>query len=221
LSYIDALIRAGETSAAKDLLEQGRERGLQGQEFDRLSQKLVQLKAKGNVKRPKAASQAEIQELVKIFMSGENERAQQIAREMTKSYPQLAAGWMVYGAALKQQGKSAQALAPMQEAVKLSPNDFNAHSNLGIIYKDLGQLDRALESCQRAVKLNPKFAEGYNNLGSVFSEIGNWTQAEIAYRNALKINPDLAESYLNLGKTSKYFLYLNVFPIEFNILALT
>ena len=208
LSYIDALIRVGETSAAKDLLEQGRERGLQGQEFDRLSQQLEQLKAvvagkvkaKENVRRPEAASQAEVQALVKIFLNGENERAQQMAQVMTKSYPQLAVGWMVLGAALKQQGKSAQALAPMKEAVRLNPKDFNAHSNLGIINKDLGQLDRAQESCQRAVELNPEFAEGFNNLGSVFTEMGKLKEAEAAYRKSIQINPKLAEAYLNLGQ---------------------
>ena len=77
LSYIDALIRAGDSKPAQQLLEQGRERGLQGQEFDRLEQQLLQVtaavtkkvKAKGNVRRPQAASQAEVQELVKIFLN--------------------------------------------------------------------------------------------------------------------------------------------------------
>lgn len=51
--------------------------------------------------------------------------------------------WMVLGVALKNQGRSAEAIGPMRNAVELLPNDANAFSNLGGALMDVGRLPEA------------------------------------------------------------------------------
>lgn len=117
LSYIDALIQAGQTDAARQVLEQGRQRGLQGEAVAALAGRLE-------------PTPQEIASLMTLFTEGRYTEAATLARTMTVRFPLHGFGWKVLGTAFKQMGRSADALAPMQKAAALSPNDAEAHSNL-------------------------------------------------------------------------------------------
>ncbi len=53
-----------------------------------------------------------------------------LAQKMTECFPQHGFGWLVLGVALNQMGRNVDALAPMQRATELLPDNAAAHNNL-------------------------------------------------------------------------------------------
>ena len=61
----------------------------------------------------------------------------------------------------------------MQSAVTLSPQDAEAHYNLGNTLKEQGRLDEAEASYGQAIALKLDYAEAHNNLGNTLKELGS------------------------------------------------
>lgn len=213
LSYIDALIQAGQTQDARQMLALARQQGLQADEVTALALRLeaasqgedqAEADHQDAIHRPPTGASPDLQEinaLVALFTAGRLEAAASLAQQMTVRFPAHEFGWKALGAAFKQLGRSADALAPMQEAAALSPDNAEAHSNLGAILTDLGRLDEAETSYRRALRIAPDLAAAHYNLGITLKELGRPREAEASFRQVLQSNPDNAEAHNNLGVT--------------------
>ncbi|MFH2139382.1 MAG: tetratricopeptide repeat protein [Pseudomonadota bacterium] len=203
LSYIDALAQAGQTDAAREVLQMGRQQGLQGEEVDAL---LARLSAGGRSAQSlkpgqKAPTQAQLDELVALFNQGRLADTASRARELTERFPKHGFGWKVLGLALKRLGNNEEAIAAMQKAAALSPKEADVHSNLGVALHDGGQLKEAEASYRRALKLKSDYADAHCNLGTLLQDMGRLEEAETSHRRALRLAPDLADAHYNLGNT--------------------
>ncbi len=145
----------------------------------------------------------EIREVVTLFESGRFSEAETLALDLTGRFSEHGFGWKVLGAVFKSQGRSEDALEPMQRAVLLLPEDAGAHSNLADTLNDLGRLPEAEASCRRALELKPDFAEALSNLGNNLFGQGRLDEAEAYFRRALDVKPDYPEADNNLGNTLK------------------
>jgi radical SAM superfamily enzyme YgiQ (UPF0313 family)/Flp pilus assembly protein TadD len=226
LSYIEGLIQTGQTDAARQVLEQGRQRGLQGVVADALAERLnssIQApeqskeayeessqksppalttslkKSKKNNPHKTHPNPQEINALLLLFNQGKFQEAAVLARTMTERFPLHGFAWGVLGAVFKMSGRNAEALIPLQKAVEYSPGDAGALYNLGIILNDLGRLSEAETNYRRALKIKPHFAEAHNNLANTLKNLGRPEEAEACYRQALLIKPDYPEAHNNLG----------------------
>jgi tetratricopeptide (TPR) repeat protein len=85
------------------------------------------------------------------------------------------------------------------EALRINPEDADAHNNLGNLLKELKRYDEAEKEYKEAFRINPDYALAHNNLGNLFKELKRYDKAENEYEEALRINPDLAEGHNNLG----------------------
>jgi tetratricopeptide (TPR) repeat protein/SAM-dependent methyltransferase len=146
-------------------------------------------------------SPQEIYALAALFTEGRYPEAATLAQTMTLRFPLHEFGWKVLGAVFKQMGRSADALAPMQKAVVLSPSDAEACSNLGLTLMDLGRRDEAEGSYRRALQIKPDYAEAHFNLGITLKELGRLDESAASFRRALQIKPDFSEAHYNLGIT--------------------
>jgi predicted O-linked N-acetylglucosamine transferase (SPINDLY family) len=148
-------------------------------------------------------SPQEIDTLLNHLEAGRFQPAEALARAITASAPQYGRGWKALGVALLCQGRAADALAPMQRSVELSPNDSEAHKNLGNTFQQLDRLTDAEASYRQALRIEPEYAEVHCNLGNVLKEQGRNAEAEASYRRSIAINPEIAESNSNLGNMLK------------------
>lgn len=219
LSYTDALIQAGETTSARQLLAQGKQHGLHGEALAALAMRLANEKTgelpptpqiKTSPKQTKPAKKAtsrrdaepnrqEINELVTLFSQGHHSEMEAVARNLTVRFPKYGVGWKALGTALSSQGRSSEALHALQKAIALSGGDAEAHSNLGNALKNLCRFSEAETSYRQALKISPNFAEAQCNLGVILVEQGRPTEAEAILRRALKTKPNYAEAQNNLG----------------------
>ena len=179
VSYLDALIRAGETEAARQVLAQARQQGMQEARLGPATEGI----------------------LVALYAEGRYTEALQFAQRMTENLPQQGFGWKALGTILNELGRNSDALTAMQQAAELMPEDAETHSNLGNILRVLGQLDDATISYRRAVEINPDFAVVHCHLGVIMQELGQFDDAVASYRRALEIKPDFALVHNNLGVT--------------------
>lgn len=137
--------------------------------------------------------------LVRYFAERRYAEAETLARVMTQRYPSSGIGWKALGVMLKQMDKSAEALAPMQEAARLLPGDVEVHNNLGVILKDLGNHAGAEAAYRKALAIKPDYPEALNNLGVCLYSSGKMAEAERCYLRSLQIRPEYAEAYNNYG----------------------
>jgi Tfp pilus assembly protein PilF len=95
-----------------------------------------------------------------------------------------------------------QAYVSFQKAVKLNPENKEAHYGLGHIYASQGRLKLAEDSFREAIRIDADYAEANTYLGQVLASQDRWKDAIAAYRQALSNplypTPDLAR--FQLGK---------------------
>ena len=113
------------------------------------------------------------------------------------------------GLVFNQTGRLNESLLPMQESADLSPQDSEAHNNLGNTLKKLGRLDDAEASFRKAIALKPDYAEAHVNLGNTLQELGRLDDAEASFRKAIALRPNLAEAHYNLGNTLQQLVRLD------------
>jgi tetratricopeptide (TPR) repeat protein len=108
-----------------------------------------------NLNLTKSPTEIELNTLLKHYKKGRYELAQTLAKTLTEHYPTHPFGWKVLGALLKQTGQLNDALIANQKTLEISPNDAEAHSNLGVTLQELACLEDAQASHQKAIAIKP------------------------------------------------------------------
>lgn len=216
ISYVNALIKANNPDDARKVLNQGKKAGLSHEAIGQIEKQLISIS-------PHTPTQSEINTLLQHFNIGEFKIAEGLALAMTRRFPNYPFGWTAYGAILRQIGSLNSSLRAVEEAVRLSPNNAQAHNNRGNALRDMGRLTEAEASFREAIKLKPDYAEAHSNLGNALQDMGRLTEAKTSFREAIKLKPDYAEAHSNLGNAlqelgrmaeaiAEYDLALNIDP---------
>ena len=198
LSYIDALINANQLQGAKLAIQKAKKAGFKGEKFDALRAQLAP-NPKEKLTPFHAPPQAEIDNMIAHYQSGQFQVAGDIALSLTEKFPDHSLSWKVLAAVFKQVGEVDGALAANRNAVRLDPNDAEAHGNLGAILIDLEQFEEAEESLRQAIKISPDFAEAHCNLGNTLTALKQFDSAVVSYNNAISINKDFQQAIGDLG----------------------
>ena len=103
------------------------------------------------------------------------------------------------GLALRQAGRTAEAIPQFEEALRLKPALAEAHINLGVALGVSGRTAEAIAQFEEALRGQPDFAEAHNDLGLALRQAGRITEAIAQYQEALRLNPDYADAHNNLG----------------------
>ena len=200
LSYIDALIKAKQVENAKQVLEQAKNQGVAEYKLDILKTQLNSLNTTGNVYSANPPQKL-LSRLLEHYQSGRLGDAEILALSITRDFPNDNFSWMILAAVFKAIGRNTEALNANQTAVELSPQDAEAHSNLGVTLQELGRLNEAEVSLRQAIVLRPNYPEAHNNLGNALKEQGRLDEAEASYRQAIVLKPGYANAHSNLGAT--------------------
>lgn len=102
------------------------------------------------------------------------------------------------------------ALKKLEALGYITPENPDAHNNLGQRYQEQGRYDEAIEEFQKALAINPNFSGALNNLGVCYGKLRRYAEAQSAFENALAINSqdvyamnNLAVMYVELGQLDK------------------
>ncbi|MET0516788.1 MAG: tetratricopeptide repeat protein [Nitrospiraceae bacterium] len=93
-----------------------------------------------------------------------------------------------------------QAYVSFQKAVKLNPENKEAHYGLGHVYSMQGKFKHAEEEFREAIRIDSDYSEAHTYLGQVLVSQERWKEAIASFRHALSnpiyATPDLARFHL-------------------------
>ena len=96
-------------------------------------------------------------------------------------------------------GRVDDAVAHLEEAIRLDPEFASAHYNLGTALVKRGETDAAVARYRRVLALDPTHAKAHNNLGGLLQSTGHPAEAARHYRQAVEIDPSHSGAHYNLG----------------------
>lgn len=199
VSYIDALIRAGQTALARTVLDEGRRHGLQGAAVDGLAARLPPVATTSAAVDASSPPAHAIDALLSAHRGGRLGDAQHLAAAMTRDFPHHPLGWAVLGRVYQRQGRLGDALSALLQARRLAPEHAAAHLQLADLLAELGRFEEAEAACREAVSRDPGHAPAHSQLGAVLRALGRLDEAEASCRQAIALQPDLMEAHGNLG----------------------
>ncbi len=103
------------------------------------------------------------------------------------------------GNALDAMGKTTEALANYEKAVKLKPQLAMAYYNRAETLLKVGRVSKAIEQYDRALLLNPEYVKALKGKGDALVRAGQGNAAIHLYEKAVRLQPDDLGAASNLG----------------------
>lgn len=101
--------------------------------------------------------------------------------------------------ALKQMGRTQEAIAQMRRTLALNDQLPALWFNLGNALQAEGELAEAQEAYERAIASQPNMYQAHFNLANLRRDVGQNRLAEQHYRKVIALKADMAHAYMNLG----------------------
>jgi tetratricopeptide (TPR) repeat protein len=137
---------------------------------------------------------------------GDCDEAIAVFRDLKRLRPGSGRHLGCLGRALKHQGRApeaaailAEAEAANREAVRLRPDDAQAHFSLGFAFAIQEKLDQAIAEYRKAIAIHPETVEFHDNLCQFLGQQGKLDEAAAEYRAAIRIQPGFANAYNSYG----------------------
>jgi len=108
------------------------------------------------------------------------------------------------GNILIDKGRFDEGILKFKEAIRLKPNYYDAHYNLGLAYFKKGLLDASIDEFKLAIHYEPDHAEAHSCLGTAYANKGQFDKAILEIEEAIRQKPNYPNAYKNLG-----LIYLN------------
>ena len=130
---------------------------------------------------------------------GDFPAAEAAYREYLRGSPNNAAVYYNLAVALLEQGKSAEALESLHNAVRLRPEFAAAWLRLGVTLTSEGRYAEAEAALRKTLDLEPDHVDGLTALGMVLARQRRFDDAITVLRRVVPLRPDAVDTHLNLG----------------------
>jgi predicted AlkP superfamily phosphohydrolase/phosphomutase len=97
--------------------------------------------------------------------------------------------------------ENAWAMKKLEALGYLTPDNADAHNNLGQRYQERGEYLKAVEEYKKAIALRPDLHTAYNNIAVCYGELGRLEEAERALLKTIELKPDDFYAMNNLAVT--------------------
>ncbi len=141
-----------------------------------------------------------------LGLRGEQDAELRVFEDLARLRPRNGRHLGCLGQALKDSGRRQDAArileaaeAANREAVRLRPDDANAHYSLATVLSRREKLDEAVNEGRAAVRLQPENANFHSGLGNDLYRKGNVEEAIDEHRTAVRLDPTNALARVTLG----------------------
>jgi protein O-GlcNAc transferase len=196
-SHIVALIKLERLTDAKALLDQAKSKGIKGDDFDQLEQRLNDANKASAVKTDDADAYYNMG--IALQEQSKLEEAIEAYNKALVLKPDYADAYNNTGTILQEQGKMEEAIEAYNKVLSLKPDHAEAYYNMGIALQDQGKLEEAVNAYNNVLSIKPDYANAYNTMGMALQEQSKLEEAIEAYNKALEIKPDHVDAYNNMG----------------------
>ena len=112
--------------------------------------------------------------------------------DYNKRFPKKAVKEYERGVSAEHKGERDEAIAHYESALKIAPDYYPAHNNLGSLYLGKSDFKAAEAQFRESVRLDQNEAQAYFNLGNVLMLTGRYSESEAAVEAGLQRSPDSA-----------------------------
>ena len=230
LSLLEAFLQLGRLPEAVELLDKGRQHGLNGDAVDKFERRLQLAREeaattkraadssadrtrrnKAPLKRRKKSESPKVQKrrvarrqaLMEAFNAGNLAEVDRLAQLLMRDDPSDALAPKVLGTALTLQGRNDEARAPLEQSLTLQPEQHDALCSLGKVLLEQGQPHEAIEYLRRSLALRPDYLLALNNLGNALRQLNRPSEALRYFRRAVELQPDYADALAKMGLAYK------------------
>lgn len=131
-----------------------------------------------------AALADDLKEVTRLHHAGQSAAALERADRYLAATPKDAQMRFLKSVVLGESGRSAEALALLQQLVQEYPELPEPHNNLAALHASAGEYTKARAELEETLRLNPSYAPAYENLGDVQLML-----AGQSYARALRLEP--------------------------------
>ncbi|NCF16419.1 MAG: tetratricopeptide repeat protein [Gammaproteobacteria bacterium] len=142
-----------------------------------------------------------ISEASRCWDAGDTARAEELCEEVLKTEPGNTDALRLLASIAIKDERFVIAEGLLKRLVRLAPNHYLAHNELGRFFGDRGRIPEAIEELRLAVELGPDVANNQRVLGDLLSTVGNNGEALAAYDEALRLEPANATVIAARGHT--------------------
>lgn len=112
-----------------------------------------------------------------------------VVNAFTQAVPQAAQEALALGSKLAGEGKIEPAIENMRKAIKIFPEYFDAHLQLGNTFLKVEQFNDAIAELDLARQINPNDERAYQSFGLLLMKQKNFAVAVAVFAEASRLNP--------------------------------
>jgi len=139
--------------------------------------------------------------VMQFYQAGLFQESAPWAAKATERFPKDFQLWNVRGVILRRLERYDEALAALDQAIKLDPKDASGQSNKGNVYNDRGDGAKAEAIFTKLVRQDPRNPEYQRALGRALSHQKKTDQAIARFRQAVALRKDYVDAWLDLSGT--------------------
>lgn len=132
----------------------------------------------------------QVQQALSLDEHGDRQGAMEITLQLLSQNPTFAPAIKLKGMLLEEAGKTSEAAATYEEALKLAPNDPDLLLKTGIHQLNAGDRAQAIKRLEHCTKILPRDAEAQYYLAQAYHANGQDKLALVAIRASLKAEAD-------------------------------
>lgn len=135
------------------------------------------------------------------FRSGDLALAEALCNEILNHAPGKAEALRLMGALRVEDGRAAEAIPLLQQALHARPGDLDTLDALSAAYAAIGDYPRAEDLVRRSLAVDGDRPVVHLRLGLMLTSQGKWSEAAGAFEAAIAIEPRFADAHYQLGHT--------------------
>ena len=198
ISYLRALVEAGDIETARAVHADGTRRKLQGPSVDALLGRGVAAPAPHGVATT-APAPAQIEAMVRLAREGRFAEVERIARAWTREHAGSAIAWKALGWALVELDRAGDAMPALEEAARRDPRDAETLELLGRALLRMSMVKEAEDALRRATRADAGNAAAFHGLARALLAQRRLDDARGACERALALQADFAEAHATLA----------------------
>ena len=144
-----------------------------------------------------------LQEIVNLYTQGRFKKALLESNKMLERFPNSVILFNISGASNSGLRQFDAAIKCYKKAVKIKPDYYEAHYNLGVAFQDKNNFIEAIDSYEKVLQIRPEHFVAYNNIGIAKQNLGYIKAAIDSYEKAIKLNPEYPDAYNNIANAQQ------------------
>jgi len=138
------------------------------------------------------------------FEAGNLTQAEGLCGEILRNDPDQPVALHLLGAIAYKQGRYAEAIESIREALARNRRVPQFHNTLGAVFRAMGRFEEAIVAYEQAVSLDAEYTQAYHNMGNILLLQGRYAAAIEKYERVISLEPQFVEAYNSIAIALQY-----------------